>query len=89
MLTSSAFARGERELFLRKIYLQNFIPEVEDYLRRDFEQSQVELKMSVGYTGSVRIDENKMKRQDSRTASYYIFLYAWPRGRSTQRCIFL
>jgi signal transduction histidine kinase len=57
-----AFARGERELLLRKVYLQDFCREVEEYLRHDLEQSQVELKMQVSYTGVARLDENKLKR---------------------------
>ncbi|MBI3185099.1 MAG: GAF domain-containing protein [Myxococcales bacterium] len=57
-----AFAKGERELFLRKIYLQNFVKEVEEYLRRDFERTKVELKVQANYTGTARVDENKLKR---------------------------
>ena len=57
-----AFARGERELLLRKVYLQKFMAEVEEYLRKDFEQTGVELKVVEGYTGAARFDENKIKR---------------------------
>lgn len=57
-----AFARGERDLLLRKVYLQKFLQEVEEFLRKDFEPTQVELKLQVNYTGAVRFDENKMKR---------------------------
>ncbi|MFZ5469247.1 MAG: GAF domain-containing protein [Myxococcota bacterium] len=57
-----AFAKGEQELLLRKVYLQNFIAEVEEYLHKDFEGSQVELKVQASYTGAVRADENKLKR---------------------------
>lgn len=57
-----AFARGERELLLRKVYLQNFIQEVQEFLSKDFEKTGVELKVLPNYTGAVRVDENKMKR---------------------------
>ncbi len=57
-----AFARGERELLLRKVYLQHFVREVEDYLRAEFERTHVELKVQASYTGVARFDENKLKR---------------------------
>lgn len=57
-----AFARGEQELFLRKIYLQAFAKEVEDYLRRDFDRTGVELEVLPRYTGTARVDENKLRR---------------------------
>lgn len=57
-----AFARGERELFLRKVYLHSFMKEVEGYLLKDFEHSSVSLKVETGYTGIARFDENKIKR---------------------------
>jgi len=57
-----AFARGEREILLRKVYLQSFIKEVQEFLSKDFEKTGVELKVLPNYTGAVRVDENKMKR---------------------------
>ena len=57
-----AFARGEREILLRKVYLQNFIKDVEEYLRKDFERTGVDLKVQANYTGAARVDESKMKR---------------------------
>lgn len=57
-----AFARGERELLVRKVYLQHFCREVEEYLRKEFEPCGVELRMKVSYAGTVRADENKLKR---------------------------
>jgi signal transduction histidine kinase len=57
-----AFARGERELLLRKVYLQKFMGEVQEYLLKDLEPSGIELKVHVGYTGTARFDENKVKR---------------------------
>ncbi|HVE85765.1 MAG TPA: GAF domain-containing sensor histidine kinase, partial [Myxococcales bacterium] len=57
-----AFARGEREILLRKVYLQNFIKEVEEFLSKDFESTGVELKVVPNYTGTARVDESKLKR---------------------------
>lgn len=57
-----AFARGERQLFARKIFLRDFVREVEEYLRKDFEGSGVELKVSLDVDGPARVDPNKLKR---------------------------
>ncbi len=57
-----AFARGEQELLVRRVYLHKFLAEVEDFIRRDFEGHGVELRMLPGYEGAARFDENKMKR---------------------------
>ena len=57
-----AFARGERELLLRKVYLNKFLDEITEYLERDFAAHKVELRVTAGYKGAVRMDENKMKR---------------------------
>ncbi len=57
-----AFARGERELLVRKVYLQKFVEEVAGYLRTDMEGTGVELRVSPGYTGAARFDETKIKR---------------------------
>ncbi len=57
-----AFAKGERELLLRKVYLQNFAQEIEEYLKKDFERTRVEFGMQVNYAGTARVDENKLKR---------------------------
>lgn len=57
-----SFARGERELLLRKVFLNKFVDEVSEYLRKDFTGKNVELKVNAAYKGTVRMDENKMKR---------------------------
>ncbi len=57
-----AFARGEQEVLVRRVYLNKFLTEVEEFLRRDFEGSGVELRILPGYDGAARFDENKMKR---------------------------
>jgi signal transduction histidine kinase len=57
-----AFARGERALLVRTVHLQRFLEEIEEYLRKDFERTGVQLEIDAGYTGAARLDENKIKR---------------------------
>jgi signal transduction histidine kinase len=57
-----AFARGEKSVLLRRVYVHVFMQELEEQLEREFERSRVELKIVTGYTGAARFDENKMKR---------------------------
>lgn len=57
-----AFARGEKSVLLRRVYLHVFMRELEEQLAREFEQSKAELKVVTTYTGAARFDENKMKR---------------------------
>jgi K+-sensing histidine kinase KdpD len=57
-----AFARGERLVLVRKVFLHMFMRELEEQLEREFERSKCELKVVATYTGAARLDENKMKR---------------------------
>jgi signal transduction histidine kinase len=57
-----AFAKGERSVLMRKVYLQTFIAEVQPQLEQEFGKSKVELKIQADYTGSAKFDENKLKR---------------------------
>ena len=57
-----AFARGERDVLLRKVYLHTFIKDVMTHLQQEFAPSSVELKLVSDYTGAARFDENKIKR---------------------------
>jgi signal transduction histidine kinase len=57
-----AFARGERTVLLRKVYLHLFMREISEQLLHDFASSKTELKVQVGYTGTAKFDENKLKR---------------------------
>ncbi len=57
-----AFARGERTVLIRKVYMQQFIKEVHEQLQQEFSDTRVELKVQADYTGSARFDENKLKR---------------------------
>ena len=57
-----AFARGERSILVRKVYLQDFVKELAELLKKEFEASPVELKVNAPYTGPARFDEGKLKR---------------------------
>jgi signal transduction histidine kinase len=57
-----AFARGERTVLIRKVYLHNFMREVSEQLLHEFASSKVDLKVQVEYSGTARFDENKLKR---------------------------
>lgn len=57
-----AFARGERSVLIRKVYLHLFMREVSEQLLQEFSSSKVDLKVTVGYSGLARFDENKLKR---------------------------
>ncbi|MEW5850149.1 MAG: GAF domain-containing sensor histidine kinase [Myxococcota bacterium] len=56
------FARGEVEVLLRKVYLQHFITEMEELLRRIFDGSGVELVVEAKFKGTVRMDQTRMTR---------------------------
>ncbi len=57
-----AFARGEREILLRKVHLNAFLDEVRELLSRELEQAGIELRIQAAYKGAVRMDEAKIKR---------------------------
>jgi len=59
-----AFARGERTVFLRKVYLQKFFSELEAQLRHEIERRKVpvELSFEIRDRGTVRFDEAKLTR---------------------------
>ncbi len=57
-----AFARGERTILIRKVYVQNFMKEMGDSLEKELEGSGVELELDVKYKGASRFDETKLRR---------------------------
>lgn len=57
-----AFARGEKSVLMRRVYVHVFMKELEEQLAREFEQSKADVKVVTAYTGAARFDENKMKR---------------------------
>jgi K+-sensing histidine kinase KdpD len=56
------FARGEKSVLMRRVYLHVFMNELEEQLLREFEHSKADLKVVTSYAGAARFDENKMKR---------------------------
>ncbi len=57
-----AFVRGERSVFIRKVFMHVFMRELTEQLVQEFAGSSVELKVHTGYTGAARFDESKIKR---------------------------
>ena len=57
-----AFARGERSIFVRKVYVHVFMEELAEQLAQEFAGTEIELKVQTGYTGLARFDEAKLKR---------------------------
>jgi signal transduction histidine kinase len=57
-----AFARGEKDMLVRKVHLNQFLDETEGYLAKEMEGKQIEFKVQRGWQGAVRWDESKIKR---------------------------
>lgn len=57
-----SFARGERAVLVRKVYLDRFMAEIEEYLRAELEGSGVKLELQLEYRGAARFDETKLRR---------------------------
>jgi signal transduction histidine kinase len=57
-----AFVRGERQVLVRKVFLDRFLAEVQEYLTRDFSGKKTELVLDAQLEGAARFDESKMKR---------------------------
>lgn len=57
-----AFARGERNVLIRKVYVHRFLEEMRDYLEQEFDSSGVTLVIDERYRGAARFDETKMRR---------------------------
>jgi signal transduction histidine kinase/putative methionine-R-sulfoxide reductase with GAF domain len=57
-----AFARGQREVLMQKVYLQKFIEEVRELLVPETNSYEVELVIEAEYDGAARFDETKLKR---------------------------
>jgi signal transduction histidine kinase len=56
------FARGERSILVRKVYLTKFFDDMEKQLRREIEGSPVALEVQLEDRGVARFDESKMTR---------------------------
>lgn len=56
------FARGERSILVRKVYLTKFFEDLEKQLRSELDGSKVELVMQIEDRGVARFDESKLTR---------------------------
>jgi signal transduction histidine kinase len=56
------FARGEKSILVRKVYLAKFFEDVKDQLEKDFKNRDIELRVDVKDKGTARFDEGKMLR---------------------------
>jgi len=57
-----AFARGDSQLLVRKVYLHAFFAEVQQHLSKEFEGKGIELVVDTPYRGLAFFDEGKMRR---------------------------
>jgi signal transduction histidine kinase len=57
-----SFARGERNLLLRKVFLHKFVAEVVESLRAEFAGRNIEMVIEERFRGEARFDDMKMKR---------------------------
>lgn len=57
-----AFARGDRSVWLRKVYLKQFFEEVMGQLRRELEPKGVDIELVLEDRGVARIDQHKIQR---------------------------
>lgn len=56
------FARGEKNLLIRKVYVQKFFDDVREQLEADLARRGVELVVDIQERGTARFDEGKMLR---------------------------
>lgn len=57
-----AFARGETELLVRRVYLHKFMDEVLTQLKHAIAGRNIELTVDAGYSGTAYFDEQKVMR---------------------------
>jgi signal transduction histidine kinase len=57
-----AFARGESNVLIRKVFLHKFLQEVEAHLKHEFGGKGVTLQIDAGFRGAAYFDEQKMLR---------------------------
>lgn len=57
-----AFARGESELLLHKVYTDRLLSEMREVLNQELDQAGVKLVIEDTYEGPLRVDEVKLRR---------------------------
>ena len=56
------FARGERNILLRKVFMHKFMEEVRELLEPELRNRNVDLEIELEYRNDVKLDQVKMKR---------------------------
>jgi signal transduction histidine kinase len=79
------FARGERSILVRKVYLTRFFDDIEKQLRRELDGTGVELVLQLEDRGTVRFDESKMTRAIHNLARNAVEAMGQRGGRLTLR----
>jgi len=57
-----AFARGDRSVWMRKVYLHKFFAELKEQLQRELEGRKIEITLDLRDRGVARFDEHKIQR---------------------------
>ena len=57
-----AFARGDRKLWVRKVYLHKFFEEVADQLRKELDERHVDVELDLRDRGVAHFDAHKIQR---------------------------
>lgn len=57
-----AFARGDSQLLLHKVYTNQFFEQMRELLERELAPAGIELELQDNYQGPLRVDENKLRR---------------------------
>jgi signal transduction histidine kinase len=57
-----AFARGESNLLIRKVYLHKFMAEMKEHLEHEFAGKNIDLAIELNYRGVAFLDETKFRR---------------------------
>ncbi len=57
-----AFARGESQLIIRKVYLSRFLDDMVKQLEHELADKNVQIMLDAEYSGVAHFDENKMMR---------------------------
>lgn len=57
-----AFAKGESNVLLRKVFLHKFLDEVQSHLKHEFAGKEIQLVIDASYRGAAYFDEQKILR---------------------------
>lgn len=57
-----AFARGDRSVWMRKVYLHRFFDELREQLQRELEGRNIEISLDLRDRGVARFDQHKIQR---------------------------